>query len=407
MNIAWGNTYATNYSIQTSDDGSNWTDVKTGLKATAQAQWVKTTFDTPIKTRHIRMIATTKSQSWSLSVWEMRTMGTISAVATDPLSRLTPRPLYAQSADGKAFELKKNTCVSMSDGSLLPAVDVMRDELGTSYGLELAEGANCPITFTLDENLNVTGHVGSAQSITADEAYTIVSDADSVTVKARSATAGIWAAQTLLQLIGPWTNSTVKLADVAFIPAVNIADAPRYQWRGVLVDPARSFYPLDEMKQMIDVMSAYKMNTLHLHLSEDEGFRVEITNDGRADGDTTDYTQLAIKSGAISYQSAWTSNWSPAQDGRTGYWTQSEFIELVAYAADHGIAIVPEIDGPGHSFSLLHGLTELNTGNSNPKPAAGEDTPPSSSLRRAGAASRLTPTSPTPCWGISWTSSTA
>ena len=369
MNIAWGNTYATNYSIQTSDDGSNWTDVKTGLKATAQAQWVKTTFDTPIKTRHIRMIATTKSQSWSLSVWEMRTMGTISAVATDPLSRLTPRPLYAQSADGEAFELKKNTCVSVSDGSLLPAVDVMRDELGTSYGLKLAEGTNCPITFTLDENLDVTGHVGSAQSITADEAYTIVSDADSVTVKARSATAGIWAAQTLLQLIGPWTNSTVKLADVAFIPAVNIADAPRYQWRGVLVDPARSFYPLDEMKQMIDVMSAYKMNTLHLHLSEDEGFRVEITNDGRADGDTTDYTQLAIKSGAISYQSAWTSNWSPAQDGRTGYWTQSEFIELVAYAADHGIAIVPEIDGPGHSFSLLHGLAELNTGNSNPKPA--------------------------------------
>lgn len=68
----------------------------------------------------------------------------------------------------------------------------MRDELGTSYGLKLAEGTNCPITFTLDENLDVTGHVGSAQSITADEAYTIVSDADSVTVKARSATAGIW-----------------------------------------------------------------------------------------------------------------------------------------------------------------------------------------------------------------------
>ncbi len=169
----------------------------------------------------------------------------------------------------------------------------------------------------------------------------------------------------------------------------------------MLVDPARSFYPLDEMKQMIDVMSAYKMNTLHLHLSEDEGFRVEITNDGRADGDTTDYMQLAIKSGAISYQSAWTSNWSPAQDGRTGYWTQSEFIELVAYAADHGIAIVPEIDGPGHSFSLLHGLAELNTGNSNPKPAVRRGHPPSSSLRRAGAASRLMPTSPTPCWGIS------
>ena len=114
-----------------------------------------------------------------------------------------------------------------------------------------------------------------------------------------------------------------------------------------------------------------------------------------------------LKSGAISYQSAWTSNWSPAQDGRTGYWTQSEFIELVAYAADHGIAIVPEIDGPGHSFSLLHGLAELNTGNSNPKPAAGEDTPAFIQSAQAGAASRLTPTSPTPCWGISWTSSTA
>ena len=69
----------------------------------------------------------------------------------------------------RRLNFKKNTCVSVSDGSLLPAVDVMRDELGTSYGLKLAEGTNCPITFTLDENLDVTGHVGSAQSITADE----------------------------------------------------------------------------------------------------------------------------------------------------------------------------------------------------------------------------------------------
>ena len=126
---------------------------------------------------------------------------------------------------------------------------------------------------------------------------------------------------------------------------------------------------------MIDVMSAYKMNTLHLHLSEDEGFRVEITNDGRADGDTTDYTQLAIKSGAISYQSAWTSNWSPAQDGRTGLLDAERVHRTGRLRRRSRIAIVPEIDGPGHSFSLLHGLAELNTGNSNPKPAAGEDTP--------------------------------
>ena len=211
----------------------------------------------------------------------------------------------------------------------------------------------------------------------------------------------------MLQLIGPWTNSTVKLADVAFIPAVNIADAPRYQWRGVLVDPARSFYPLDEMKQMIDVMSAYKMNTLHLHLSEDEGFRVEITNDGRADGDTTDYTQLAIKSGAISYQSAWTSNWSPAQDGRTGYWTQSEFIELVAYAADHGIASCPRSTVPDIPSACCTALPSSTPATPTRSLRPARTPPPSSSLRRAGAASRLMPTSPTPCWGISWTSSTA
>ena len=380
--------------------------MKTGLKATAQAQWVKTIRHADQNPAHPHDRDHEEPILVAFRVGDAHD-GTISAVATDPLSRLTPRPLYAQSADGEAFELKKNTCVSVSDGSLLPAVDVMRDELGTSYGLKLAEGTNCPITFTLDENLDVTGHVGSAQSITADEALTIVSDADSVTVKAQRHRGHMGGAD-VAAADRSVDELTVKLADVAFILTVNIADAPRYQWRGVLVDPARSFYPLDEMKQMIDVMSAYKMNTLHLHLSEDEGFRVEITNDGRADGDTTDYMQLAIKSGAISYQSAWTSNWSPAQDGRTGYWTQSEFIELVAYAADHGIAIVPEIDlVPDIPSACCTALPSSTPATPTRSLRYGEDTLPSSSLRRAGAASRLMPTSPTPCWGISQASSTA
>ncbi|MFC5220941.1 family 20 glycosylhydrolase [Bifidobacterium leontopitheci] len=376
VNIAWGNTYATDYSIQTSDDGTTWKDVKTGLKATDKGQWVETTFDTPVKTRHIRMVATAKSQSWSLSVWEMRVMGTVTADEADPLSSITPKPLYAKSSDGDAFVLTDKTCVSVSDSKLDAAVDVLRDSLSGSYGLELADGKDCPITFTLDKTLDVSSHVSGEQSIQADESYTIDSDKDGVTVKSRTVTGGIWAAQTLLQLVGPWAGSPVKLASRASIPAATIADAPRYQWRGLLVDPARSFYPVDEVKQMIDTMSAYKINTLHLHLTDDEGARIEITNEGRADGDTTDYTKLAEKSSQLGFPSAFPNNaWSPAVDGRHGYYTQAQFIDLVTYAANRGVAIIPEIDGPGHSLGLLHGLKELNTGNSNPKPEAGKDTP--------------------------------
>lgn len=378
VRIAWGNTYATNYSLQTSTDGTNWADIPnaTGLKATAKAQWVETDFDTPIKTSRIRMIATSKSQNYSLSIWEMRVMGTVTASATDPISRLTPKPLYATNADGDAYMLSKDTCVTISDESLSAAVDIMRDSLGESYGLKLPLGAECPVTFTLDTSLDIGDHVSDSRSVSVEESYTIASGRDGVSVKARSATAGIWAVQSLLQLVGPWTNSTVRLAGQASIPSVDIADAPRYQWRGMLLDPSRSFYPVDEVKSMIDVMSAYKMNTLHIHLTDDEGVRIEITNDGRVAGDVTDYTQLAEKSSLLGYPSAYPNNaWSPAQDGRQGYYTQAQFTELVTYAADHGVAIVPEIDGPGHSLGLLHGLKELNTGNSNPKPETGKDAP--------------------------------
>ena len=377
INIGWGNTYATDYSIQTSTDGQNWTDVKTGLKASAKAQWVETKLDQPLVTSHIRMKATAKSQNYSLSVWEMRVMGTITAEQTDPLSRLTPKPLYSQNLSGGTFTFTDDTCVYLKDDSLKAAADVLRESLGESYGLKLPIGdSKCAVSFELDKNLDVSDKVSGTQSISKDESYTITTSKSVISVKARSATAGIWASQSLIQLVGPWANSTVKLAAQASVPSVRIEDAPRYQWRGLLLDPARSFYTADEVKTMIDVMSAYKMNTLHIHLTDDEGARIEITNEGRAAGDTTDYTKLAEKSSKLGYPSAYPNNaWSPAIDGLPGYYTQAQFTDLVTYAANRGIAIVPEIDGPGHSLGLLHGLKELNVGNSNPKPAAGKDTP--------------------------------
>ncbi|MDY4678378.1 MAG: family 20 glycosylhydrolase [Bifidobacterium tsurumiense] len=131
---------------------------------------------------------------------------------------------------------------------------------------------------------------------------------------------------------------------------MTIQDKLRYEWRGLLLDSARSFYEVDEVKNLIDIMSSAKLNVLHMHLSEDEGWRIAIdTPEDNPSG--IDYSLLTSFSGNTSW-SADRTKWAHL-DGRTGFYTRQQFVDLVSYAASRGIAVVPEIDGPGHSLSAL------------------------------------------------------
>lgn len=160
-----------------------------------------------------------------------------------------------------------------------------------------------------------------------------------------------------------------------------IQDAPHFEHRGFMFDVARSYQPLEVLKDIVDTAALLKYNTVHLHLVDDQGWRVEITNDGRKAHDHLDYTALHRVSGATAVNpgsdpgfdtgDATTGSNAVHDDtnrgyeavpaGRPGYYTQAELKELVAYAARRHIRIVPELEFPGHNHSVLHALPELAT----------------------------------------------
>jgi hexosaminidase len=163
-------------------------------------------------------------------------------------------------------------------------------------------------------------------------------------LRLQAATPGglFYGVQTIRQLLPFWGEHDAVLFQKprpATIPAVTIADAPRYEWRGAMLDVARHFFSVDEVKRFIDLIALHKMNRLHLHLADDQGWRIEIKK----------WPELTAKGGT-----------TEVGGGVGGFYTQAQYADLVAYAADRFIIVVPEIDMPGHTNAALASYAELN-----------------------------------------------
>lgn len=184
---------------------------------------------------------------------------------------------------------------------------------------------------TLYLNQDQTYGVNPKGGIPVDESYHIRFYAGKIVVSAKNAEGVFRGISSLRQLIG-------IDKDRHELKSLTIKDKPAFAWRGLSLDVARNFYTVEEVKSVIEIMSLYKMNVLHLHLTDNEGWRIEIKQ----------YPDLALKGGFIENQ------------GRTGgYYTQQQFKELVSYAAERFITIVPEIDFPGHTNALLRTYPHL------------------------------------------------
>ncbi|MEJ5978831.1 family 20 glycosylhydrolase [Novosphingobium sp. PS1R-30] len=175
-------------------------------------------------------------------------------------------------------------------------------------------------------------HDSNALGIGAREGYRLSVAASGISIEADGEAGVLRALATLRQLVG-------RDARGRMIPAVRISDAPRFAWRGVMIDTARHFVSVATIKRQIDAMELAKLNVLHLHLSDNEGFRVE--------------SRVFPKLTTI------------ASHGE--YYTQNEIRELVRYASDRGVRIVPEFDLPGHSHALLTAYPELAVAPIDPK----------------------------------------
>ena len=171
------------------------------------------------------------------------------------------------------------------------------------------------------------------------EEYALDISPDAIVLRAAKPAGLFYGIQTLRQLFPPALEQQSEQNETWRVPAAEIRDAPRYAWRGTMLDVARHFFKVEIVKQYMDLIAFYKINRLHLHLTDDQGWRIEIKS----------WDKLATIGG------------STGVDGKNpGYYTQEEYRELVAYAAERYITIVPEIDMPAHTNAALASYAELN-----------------------------------------------
>ncbi|MEY9488308.1 hexosaminidase [Streptomyces calvus] len=184
------------------------------------------------------------------------------------------------------------------------------------------------------------------------EEYRLVSDRGGVLVEGGSAAGVLHGAQTLRQLLGPDAFRRAPLdRDRAWtVPHVTVEDGPRFRWRGLMLDVARHFMPKEGVLRYLDLMAAHKLNVLHLHLTDDQGWRIEIKRYPKLTGTGSWRARTKIGHRA-----------SPLWDDRPhgGHYTQDDIREIVAYAAERHIGVVPEIDVPGHSQAAIAAYPEL------------------------------------------------
>lgn len=266
---------------------------------------------------------------------------------SDPF--IIPEPATMSVSEG-VYTLKSNVSIAISDESIRPAASLLQSMITTSTGFK------APISNTGDIKIELDPNYG-----TSSESYSLKIDKAGISIKAKGYGGVIYAIETLRQLLPREieTQTTLTLG----VPFVNIEDAPRFAWRGFMLDVSRHFYTPTEVKEVIDMMAFYKLNKFHWHLTDDQGWRIEIkqypllTEKGawrhfnnhdrdcqkiEKETDNQDYiidpTKIKVVEGDSLYG---------------GFYTQDEIRDIVEYARVRNIDVIPEIDMPGHFLSAI------------------------------------------------------
>ena len=270
------------------------------------------------------------------------------AHAVPALPAIVPQPVSESAVAGSGFTLAAQTSIDV----------VSTDPASVGVGAYLS-GLLAPATgFTLPV---VSSAQAQSQAVVLDpngsaalgaEGYTLTSNSTGVTVTAHGAEGLFRGVQTVRQLLPAPVESPVVRPGPWTVAPVQVSDSPRYSYRGAMLDVARRFYPVAQVKRFIDQAAAYKVNTLHVHLTDDQGWRIAI-------GALPNLTTVGA-----STQSGFTG-------GTSWYYTAAEYQDLVAYAGSRFMTVVPEIDGPGHTSAALASVANLNCNNQAVAPYSG------------------------------------
>ena len=252
----------------------------------------------------------------------------------DRLACLIPKPTSISESEGM-FILSQdvNIFVTHNTSDIVWIARLLAYDLGEATDEHFNVYVGGPFAGNIQFSLSEDASLG-------EEGYELSITPDMVLLRANRPAGLFYGVQTFRQLLPAHSSGTISL------PVVSIRDMPRFAWRGAMLDVARHFFGVEDVKRYIDLISTYKINRLHLHLSDDQGWRIEIKSWPRL-------TEVGAS--------------TQVGGGRGGYYTQEQYQEIVEYARSRYMTIIPEIDTPGHTNAALASYPELNSSEEAPQ----------------------------------------
>lgn len=244
---------------------------------------------------------------------------------------LIPKPV-SLTATGSSFELNAQTTIYAAEGQ-------QKEASYLANLLKPATGFDFPIAAPKESASNAIVLSIVEKEQLGTEGYQLEISEDLIKIEAQEGAGLFYGIQTLRQLLPATIESKTKQDTTWLIATGSIQDQPTYAYRGAMLDVSRHFFKAEDVKAFIDYIAMYKMNRLHLHLSDDQGWRIEIKS----------WPKLTEIGGS-----------TEVGGGEGGFYTQEQYADLVQYAADRFITVVPEIDMPGHTNAALASYAELN-----------------------------------------------
>ncbi len=250
------------------------------------------------------------------------------------LARIIPKPLSV-TGTGHVFKINRQTVIYVQEGSdeLMGVGQFLAEKLrpATGFPLEVKATSAAP-----EEGV----YLALAPDIsTGSEGYRLEITPKLVSLTASAATGAFYGVQTIRQILPAKIEQAELQKGPWYLATGTITDHPDYGYRGMMLDVARHFFGVDDVKKLIDQMAYYKLNMLHLHLADDQGWRIEIKS----------WPNLSTIGGK-----------TEVGGGEGGFYTQEQYADLVNYAKSRFITVIPEIDMPGHTNAALASYAELN-----------------------------------------------
>lgn len=283
-------------------------------------------------------MTSTKSKNFALACIVLTAVLSQPGCKPTDLSKenLIPKPVSV-TATGSSFDLTDQTDIYVQGESeeLLRIGQYLADKLNpsTELGLEVKTTTEAPAPG------NIFLSLAANDAELGDEGYELTITDKSVNLVANKPAGLFYGVQTIRQILPAKVEMTTKQKGPWKLATGTIRDTPAYGYRGSMLDVARHFFGVDDVKNFIDQLAYYKMNVLHLHLSDDQGWRIEIKS----------WPNLTAHGGK-----------TEVGGGEGGFYTQEQYTELVKYAQDRFVTIIPEIDMPGHTNAALASYPELN-----------------------------------------------